>query len=272
MRVKNVNKGLLLAAVGLVGALVLATPAIAQQNKLDQATASGTAITSIDLGTLQSMGPGGQFNASTQGMQVSTGSVSETNDLTCEDCIWLDTYSPNNTYNPSVPGSNIINIATTPQVLTTGVPYEITITGTVSYWAASAWLASMIGNPGSAPIFLSPAVATGLQTYTGFDWEYVFAYPNNSHGNFLSGGPLHVVFQGISLDNGATFLDYTPLGGQSYHSAHSYSYLVEGQGQKAAFEVSDNGPHSDNYGRFKICVQKLNPCVNSTCEDNPSGD
>ena len=245
---------------------------MAQQNKLDEAAASGTAVTSIDLGTLQSMGPGAQLNVSSQGMKASVDHLRQTNDLTCEDCIWLDTYNPNNTYDPNVPGSNLINTATTPHTLTAGVPYMITITGTVSYWAYNTWDGSLIGNPGSAPMFLSPAVPSANQTYTGFDWEYVFAYPNNTHGNFLSGGPIHVVFQGVSLDNGATFNDLTPLGGQVYHSGHSYSYLVEGQGQAAAFKVTDNGPHSDNYGRFKICVQKLNPCVNSTCESNPSGD
>jgi hypothetical protein len=109
-------------------------------------------------------------------------------------------------------------------------------------------------------MFLSPAVLTGAQGYTGFDWENVFAYPNNTHGNFLSGGPLHTVFQGISLDNGITYYDLTPVGGQAYHASHSYQYLVEGQGKLAAFRVTDNGPHSDNYGRFRICVQKLVPC------------
>jgi hypothetical protein len=121
-------------------------------------------------------------------------------------------------------------------------------------------MSTKIGNPGAAPMFLSPAVPTGDQGYTGFDWEYVFAYPNDSHGNFLSGGPLHTIFQGISVDNGATYNDLTPLGGQMYHAAHSYQYVVEGHGTYAAFRIMDNGPHSDNYGRFHICIQKLVPC------------
>ena len=109
-------------------------------------------------------------------------------------------------------------------------------------------------------MFLSPDVPAGDQGDVGLDWEYVFAYPNNSHGDFLSGGPLHTIFQGISLDNGATYFDLTPLGGQTYHANHSYQYVVEGQGQQAAFLVADAGPHNDNYGRFQICVRRLVEC------------
>ena len=82
-------------------------------------------------------------------------------------------------------------------------------------------------------MFLSPAVPTGSQGEVGFDWEYNFAYPNDSHGNFLSGGPIISYYQGISLDNGATFHDLTPLGGQVYNSQHIYRFLVVGTGQKA---------------------------------------
>ena len=119
-------------------------------------------------------------------------------------------------------------------------------------------------------MFLSPTVPTASQGEVGFDWEYNFAYPNDSHGNFLSGGPVHVVYQGISLDNGATFNDLTPLGGQGYNPQHVYRYLVVGTGQKAQVRTSDYGPHSDNYGEFKVCFQHLTPC--QIKDDNGGGD
>jgi hypothetical protein len=109
-----------------------------------------------------------------------------------------------------------------------------------------------------------------LQGLVGSDWEYLFAYPNMDHGDFLASTQIHIVFDGISLDNGATFVDLIPLGGQVYSSTHSYGYLVEGQGMQAKFQVADSGPHSDNYGRFKICLYKLKPVTR--CGSDDGGD
>jgi hypothetical protein len=61
MRVKITNKRLMLAAVGLVGALVVAAPTIAQQNASGQSAATQTVPVTMDLTTLQRTGPGGDL-------------------------------------------------------------------------------------------------------------------------------------------------------------------------------------------------------------------
>ena len=259
MRGKNTNKLLVLAAVGLVGALVLVGPAFAQQSASGQSAAVQTGSSVMDLSTLQRTGPGGDlsgsFQATTQGSRGGGGTCPQE---TCYECLSLDAYSPNDTYDPNIPGSQVINTVQTTNALTLGQPYLIKITGTVSYWGASYYTAP-IGSPESHPMFLSPAVPVGLQGDVASDWEYLFAYPNNNHGNLFPSGPDHIVYDGISLDNGATFIDLVPLGGQFYSSAHSYGYLVEGQGKQAQFNIADFGPHSDNYGVYKICIYKLQP-------------
>lgn len=251
-----------MAVVGLAVVTVFAATAIAQQS---QSANSQGVPQRIDLSTLQRTGPGGDLENTLQA--TTQGAVASCPQETCSECLFLDSYNPNNTFDPNVPGSEVINTVQTVNALTSGQPYLLTIKGTVSYWGFSYYTAP-IGNPALHPIYYSPAVPVGDQGDVSSDWEYLFAYPNNSHGNLFASGPVHIVFDGISLDNGATFVDLVPLGGQVYSSGHSYQYLIEGQGLQARFRVSDFGPHSDNYGVFKICIQKLNPC--GSISDNTS--
>ncbi len=252
------NKGAVLTAMALVAALIVAAPLMAQENQ-DQPAANGSLPTDITLRALQAgVASGGMSAGKMNVMSGHSACIPPT--LTCGECMFLDSYNPNNTYNEAVPGSVVVNTVTTSKPLTAGEPYLLTISGTVSYWAVSAWTATTIGHPESSPTFLSLAVPTGAQQDVGFDWEYLFAYPNSTMGNFLSGGPIHFVYQGISLNNGATFNDLTPLGGQVYNPQHTYRYLVVGTGQNAQVAVADGGPHSDNYGMFKVCFQHLTPC------------
>jgi hypothetical protein len=239
----------------VVALLAVTTPLVAQENESDLPVLPGDGTRSIDLGILQALPA--ESHAANNAISPACSPIP------CSECIWLDSYNPVNSYKVGVPGSNVVNVSRTAGILAQGVPYVITITGTASYWAVETWESTMIGSPGTAPMFLSPAVPTADQGYTGFDWEYNFGYPNDTHGNFLSSGAIHAVVQGISLDNGATYLDRVPLGGQTYHGGHSYQYLVEGKGKQAAFRITDNGPHSDNYGRYKICIQKLVACGES---------
>lgn len=261
------NAGLAVAVAAVAVTIVFVSPAVAQDN---QTSASQAVAQSMDLGTLQRTGPGGDlshtFQATTQGTRGGTGTCPQ---QTCYECLSLDSYNANDTYNPSVPGSQIINTVQTTNALTLGQPYMITITGTVSYWGSSYYTAP-VGAPEPHPMFPSPAVPSALQGDVASDWEYLFAYPNNNHGNIFTSGPIHIVYDGISLDNGATFVDLVPLGGQSYSSGHSYSYLVEGQGKQAQFNLSDSGPHSDNYGVYKICIYKLKPVT--SCSGGTGGE
>lgn len=258
---------LAVVAVAFATVVVFAAPALAQENR---SAAPQVGPHGMDLRMLQRTGPGGDLANTLQATaQGGKGKPGDCPEETCFECLNLDTYNPNNTFDPNVPGSEIINTVQSANALTLGQPYLITITGTVSYWGFDYYTAP-VGNPEPHPMFLSPAVPSGNQDDVASDWEYLFAYPNNSHGNIFASGPIHIIYDGISLDNGATFVDLVPLGGQAYSSGHSYSYLVEGQGVQAKFNVSDSGPHSDNYGVYKICIYKLKPVT--SCSKNDGGD
>lgn len=245
------NHALLVCVVAVVTGVALAAPLAAQGRQVDLQIVNRDGARSIALGEVQTLGA--DHGRIARSMSPAP---------TCSECVWLDTYNPNNTYNTSVAGSNFINEVKTSSSLLLRESYLITITGTVSYWGADVWSGSMVGAPEQPPMFSSPGQSLA-QTWVGLDWEYMFAYPNDSHGLLFATPPIHAVFQGISLDNGNTYFDLTPVGGQTYSSGHSYQFLVEGQGKPAVFHTSDFGPHNDNYGRYEICVYHL---VKQVCD------
>jgi hypothetical protein len=176
----------------------------------------------------------------------------------CSECLWVDTYNPND------PSSHITDQELTKGVLASGVLYEIEISGTASYWDPDIWT-NPEGSPEAAPMF--PSLAGDITGPVGIDWEYLFAYPNQT---FTLSLPYHYQYGLISLDGGLTFSDLTPVGGQTYQGTHVYDYVVVGQGQKAGFERIDQGPSHDNYGRFKVCIYRLSACGKK--DDNGGGD
>jgi hypothetical protein len=177
---------------------------------------------------------------------------------TCSECLWVDTYNPNN------PSDHVTDKEFTTGVLQSGVLYEVEISGTASYWAPDMWIAPE-GTPGSAPMF--PSLAGDMTGPVGIDWEYLYSYPDQT---FTLSLPYHYQYGLVSLDGGLTFVDIVPAGGQTYQGSHVYQYVVVGQGQKAAFERIDQGPSFDNYGRFKVCVYRLSACGKK--DDNGGGD
>lgn len=176
----------------------------------------------------------------------------------CSECLWLDSYNSADTYDPGIPGSEVINTVSTSTILSTGDLYLIIISGTVSYWGSS-YYTDPTGFPELEAMYDSPhAPQTG---FVAADWEYLFAFPNRGHGDFLAGGALHEgAWANTSLDGGVTFLQFVPANFSAYSLAHTYQYLVTGRGAKAVFRLTDSGPHSDNHGRYKICIQRLAVC------------
>ena len=240
------RRGFTLLAMGTAVLVVLATavPAGAQIHELEKRLlgAQGSMSATIQGG---SGSPNGDKNAK-------GGSCS------CSECIFLDTYDPNNT----PPGEFVVHTTTTLQA---GTPYLVTIEGTNTVWPQSYFVAPGQGPVEAAPEYPSP----GAQNWAAFaDWEYLFAYYKPTTPPMPL--PAHVIFQGISVDGGLTYNDLTPLGGQSYHPDHIYQYLVEGQGSQLFIRRHDY-PTDDNSGQFRICVQKLNPC-GSIKDDNGGGD
>ena len=166
----------------------------------------------------------------------------------CQECFYLETY------NATDPSNHIPEVKMTNGILQKGELYLIEISGTASYWDPWMWI-SPIGAFEAAPMF--PSLAGNKTGPVGWDWEYLFGYPDQTYGGTLPGVYNYGL---ISTDGGGLFLAPTPITGQNYSPAHVYTFVVVGQGQKAAFERIDMGPSHDNYGRFKICVRYLTAC------------
>lgn len=255
---------LVVGAVAVVALVALAVPATAQVSSGNQPVMNGMSASSVDAGMLQRTGPGGDLEHAVQsaGMHATVGCVTPL----CSECHFLDTYNINDTYDGHVDGSELINKLTTTNALQNGQMYLITITGDMTYWGSSYWTEwEGLGSPTMSPMFPSPTSPAG-QTFVGVDWIYLFAYPvASAHPNLFASGPVFLVGNNmVSLDNGATFTVLAPVTGMTYNPDHVYQFLVWGEGYKAVFVVNDQGPHSDNYGRYWICVQKVTPCGDIT--------
>jgi len=184
--------------------------------------------------------------------------------IKCSECFWYNTYNTNDP--PAGTGltdpAAIIRTVTSSGSLASGVPYTITITGTYSAWGTPPWpvppLPASFSNAPLAPIFPSPSPAANGPV--GLDWEFIFC------SGFTGNVPVtHLPQDGLSLDGGVTFHDQDPDGcpgtlPSCENSAHQYHYTVVGQGKPFTVIKYDSGPHSDNYGQFRICIQRLSPC------------
>ena len=202
-------------------------------------------------GATQAVAAGDFWGGQSQGMNATT--LCTPPPITCQECLYLDTY------NATDPANHIPETKLTNGILTNGVLYEIVISGTASYWDPWMWF-SPIGATEPAPMYPSPA---GNKTGpVGWDWEYLFGYPDQTYTLPLPGVYNYGV---ISTDGGGLFLAPTPITGQNYNPAHVYTFVVVGQGQKAGFQRIDMGPSHDNYGRFKICIYRLTPCHTLEC-------
>lgn len=225
-------------AIRIGGAAIIAVACV---------TGTAAAQGAVDLETLQRFG-------TTEGLTASAQCV--TPPLSCQECFYLDTYSPAHTTNAPDGNPWVLGPVYTNSVLASGQAYLITVSGDVSLWFQSVWTeaGAVSGTPGTYPAYPSQDTTNGN---TGFDAECLFAFP----GTFT----VPQAFFGnqtISLNGGGAWQALPMMGGQSCHPDHVYRFLVEGQGQKLGFRYTDSGPTSDNSGEFKICVQKLIPCTN----------
>ena len=190
----------LVLLVAVVAALALATPLIAQEQQTDLQIQDNQGTRSVDLGSIQALG--GERQSRTQGMTVRIACTP----ITCSQCVWLDSLQlARHLRSRRARDPAFVNTATTPDLLAKGVPYLITITGTTSYWTLSTWLPTMIGSPGAAPLFLSPAVPSAFRDTpdsTGSTCSRTRTTPTAISCRVDRCTPF---IQGISLDNGATY-------------------------------------------------------------------
>jgi hypothetical protein len=146
--------------------------------------------------------------------------------------------------------------AQTSDVLANGAPYDITVSGTYSFWAIGNWASqSVCGTPEPAPQTPSPGVANGP---VGLDADTLFADagPGSCAGEQV---PRHSVALQIEINSGSGYAHREPVGGPftAPQPGHEYHYTVQGQGKAAGFRLRDN-PTSDNYGVLTITVTRIN--------------
>lgn len=206
---------------------------------------AGLAVALNLVGATQAIGGGDFWGRPTQGMQAS--SMGAPVVLRGQECLFLETY------NPTDPATHVTETQMTDGILQNGHLYQIVISGTASYWDPTVWYGP-IGAPEPAPMF--PSLAGNQTGLVGIDWEYLFGYPDPT---FTLALPMHFTYGLISIDGGGVFSNPTPITGSDYRPSHTYTFVVVGQGQKAAFQRIDLGPSHDNYGRFNICVSQLVP-------------
>ena len=190
-------------------------------------------------------------------------------DLTCSTCVFIDIFDAAHTTPapagspwilPNINGGKGVSVGK----LVKDQIYLITVNGRVSYWFKSLWdECGCTGLAHTPPIYYSNAPGAppqADQTYTGYDWGCLFAFPAFQGAPKID-LPITYPSNRISIDAGATYTDLAALGGLSCAPDHTYWYLVVGKGQEAFFRISDTGPTYDNYGKYKICVQAV--CCNS---------
>ena len=150
-------------------------------------------------------------------------------------------------------------------VIKKGVPYIVTVEGTVSIWPKTSWSAVCAGTVNPLPDFptLDPSVVNGP---VGIDAAYMFAFPKSSPSLCPGGNPKNTPpfrfrkFE-VSTDSGVTWFAPEPTfpGNGAYNPAHIYQFMVTATSDNAklAFHFKDS-PLTDNYGMFKITVEKTN--------------
>ena len=137
--------------------------------------------------------------------------------------------------------------------LTLGQKYTIIIKGTFSLWESVRWAEGYEGITQATPMFPSPGTVNGP---VGVDIEHAFAIPTYFYPSWGNPElPTGIDVLRISLDNGASWIDLTPVDG-TYSRSHTYQYNVTGLGLPLGIKVQDVYT-SDNYGVFKCQVEAV---------------
>lgn len=179
-----------------------------------------------------------------------------------------------------VPGSaESAGPISTPAPLAAGSHYDIIVSGTMSIWPASQWLAkgTVCGAAEEGPMFPSPGAENGP---VGWDAETVFAVPPDVNFYAFSCVPAQMPFQStehspggfqIQVNGGSGFHHMAPIGGErkTPTATHTYTYAITGEGDPVAFRFVDD-PVSDDYGVFKIKVLTAAECAAINCEEAAS--
>ncbi len=143
--------------------------------------------------------------------------------------------------------------------LAAGVPYQVTITGTVSLWRSLHWASLCAGTTLPRPQFRS----RGPSGPVGVDAEWIWAWPNDSDSLCPRGAPVGpsprrrrlIVFQ---PQVGAPIQSLPPPLETAMTPTHSYTYAITGSGTPVVFAVDDS-PIEDNYGVLQIRIAPQQP-------------
>ena len=126
-----------------------------------------------------------------------------------------------------------------------GVPYEVTVEGTVSFWRPNQWRRTC-GAPDARAMYPSDRASA-----TGVDAGSVFAAPSNSR-YCDQPLPLSVTNWHYRPTPGA---DWTVPDPTAPRSDHAYTYRIVGDGSPLTVAVLDDA-HSDNTGRLRVTIRR----------------
>jgi polar amino acid transport system substrate-binding protein len=171
--------------------------------------------------------------------------------------LWLDTYSPQNVgYSGPVASQTILE---------QGVSYLITIEGTYSAWNAEATRKFCNGTPEKEPMFPSPNTQNGQ---VSGDAAYAFANPSAWQPGCKEKLPRPARSLHFSLDGGDNWVQAEPLNPKLTRE-HRYHYTVMGQGHSLQIAFADK-PTSDNFGQFKIQLQRASSQETTAPQQQPT--
>ncbi len=140
--------------------------------------------------------------------------------------------------------------------LKAGAVYAITVSGTVSAYAASLWTATPAGLYACGPVEPQPATPS-----PGVPNGKVHADAEMLFGSILKfrcedfSPPFPRHYTNFQMNTGTGWAHLDPVGGTptSIAPGHSYTYLVTGNGVPVGFRQLDSST-TDNYGIYTITV------------------
>ena len=152
-----------------------------------------------------------------------------------------------------------------PATLEPGQLYLVTVSGTLSAWAAGVWGPWTGDNAtnvcaGQAEEWPQSESSGTVNGAVGIDAEYLFAWVDGSPalcpgGAPIGPAPLHAGALELSLDAGTTWQHVEPID-RAYNPDHSYQYLVAGPEAAALLGVRYRDSWtSDNYGTLSVTVE-----------------
>ena len=143
--------------------------------------------------------------------------------------------------------ANRVGGVTSRAELSAGVPYIVTVEGTVSLYGRSQWSSVCAGTPKPRPLFEGGSASGRV----GDDPAWEFAVPSGS-SVCSRGAPVPRsgwVYKTRAND------DWTLAETDAaYDPGHAYTYPIVGQGEPLTVQIREGAEFDDNYGAFRVTI------------------